>query len=658
MFFGLSLLILGLSQVNCIQVDNLEVAIDRSTGSYQIFLSNNLWLNSGPVYVRNDGATLSSENHTLILRGVDSTWDITDEWGHFRTETFHWKTLDESFSFDTYMNIYTDIPVVVFGQLFVDGAAKTALPDTSSAISSFPTFLVQDTGVERGYLTYAGGQLSKTIVGRWTPEDNIFHGVDGGFPIALFDHKKRYILEIFMQNALVMSPLNTFMSAATTSWLVDDETPALGFGIISTVDKIPKGYAYETILVAGQNVTGTMDSWGELLRSKYKKDDSFRKRDYSINYLGYWTDNGACYYYYTGDYANYEDALVAVKEDADRQGIPFRYLQLDSWWYFKDDKGGVKNWTAMPDVFPNGIEAVVKKTGWPIVAHNRFWSSQAVYAQRNGGLFDFIIDDADDIALPNDPKFWPYLLSNAQQQWNLWVYEQDWLFTEFSTLRELQTELNLGYVWLKQMGDAAQDLDLTIQYCMSWTRHALQSVEISTVTQIRVSGDYHPGNDQWMIGDSTILAHSLGLAAFKDNFHTTSTQAKCKFTDKEPNPVLETYIAALSGGPVGPSDAVGGANKTLIMATCMADGRLLKPTRPAMSLDKSFIYRAFGVGDIDGEVYSAYSEVFMKKLTHYTHLAYAPIYYMKSCLILLIHMHVYITLTYILSGMLYISLCI
>ena len=47
--------------------------------------------------------------------------------------------------------------------------------------------------------------------------------------------------------------------------------------------------------------------------------------------------------------------------------------QIDSWWYFKGPDDGVKNWTAMPSVFPNGIEAVVKKTGWPIEAHNRWW---------------------------------------------------------------------------------------------------------------------------------------------------------------------------------------------------------------------------------------------------------------------------------------------
>ena len=44
----------------------------------------------------------------------------------------------------------------------------------------------------------------------------------------------------------------------------------------------------------------------------------------------------------------------------------------------------------------------------------------------------------------------------------------------------------------------------------------MQSVEIPVVTQTRVSGDYAPGNGQWMIGDSTIMAHAVGLAAFKD----------------------------------------------------------------------------------------------------------------------------------------------
>lgn len=51
---------------------------------------------------------------------------------------------------------------------------------------------------------------------------------------------------------------------------------------------------------------------------------------------------------------------------------------------------------------------------------------------------------------------------------------------------------------------------------MPWPRHVVQSVMVPVVTQIRVSDDYYPGNDQWLVGDSTILAHAMGLAAFKD----------------------------------------------------------------------------------------------------------------------------------------------
>ena len=80
----------------------------------------------------------------------------------------------------------------------------------------------------------------------------------------------------------------------------------------------------------------------------YSKKLDYRKNDFSLNYLGlvrlytctmsgfwlviksrYWTDNGACYYGTTGSkYANYEDLLVAVKEDANKSGIPYRYIQV------------------------------------------------------------------------------------------------------------------------------------------------------------------------------------------------------------------------------------------------------------------------------------------------------------------------------------------
>jgi hypothetical protein len=53
--------------------------------------------------------------------------------------------------------------------------------------------------------------------------------------------------------------------------------------------------------------------------------------------------------------------------------LPFHYLQIDSWWYYKGIKDGVSNWTARPDVFPNGLKGLDHELlNLPLVAHNRY----------------------------------------------------------------------------------------------------------------------------------------------------------------------------------------------------------------------------------------------------------------------------------------------
>ena len=42
--------------------------------------------------------------------------------------------------------------------------------------------------------------------------------------------------------------------------------------------------------------------------------------------------------------------------------------------------------------------------------------------------------------------------------------------------------------------------------------------------QGRVTDDYQPGNDQWKIGVTSIFAHALGVAPYKDNHWTTTNQ--------------------------------------------------------------------------------------------------------------------------------------
>ena len=67
-------------------------------------------------------------------------------------------------------------------------------------------------------------------------------------------------------------------------------------------------------------------------------------------------------------------------------------------------------------------------------------------------------------------------------------------------------------------------------------------------------------------------------------------------TGTEPAPALHAVIATLSTGSVYPGDAIGFTDIPLLSRSHRSDGFILKPDRPAFSLDSSYVYRAFGAG--------------------------------------------------------------
>lgn len=119
----------------------------------------------------------------------------------------------------------------------------------------------------------------------------------------------------------------------------------MGFGLNGAVNKVTKQYAYRTILSLGKGCVGAMLKWGKIMRNYYKKvihsrfsfsvlfssifwqikSDSLMKSDYTNNYLGYWTDNGACYYYYTGEDRSYDALLKHLYRAFQSHDIPVRY---------------------------------------------------------------------------------------------------------------------------------------------------------------------------------------------------------------------------------------------------------------------------------------------------------------------------------------------
>lgn len=153
---------------------------------------------------------------------------------------------------------------------------------------------------------------------------------------------------------------------------------------------------------------------------------------------------------------------------------------------------------------------------------------------------------------------------------------------------------------------------------MPYPRHALASVELSQVTQIRVSDDHVPGwigdPQQAFIGLPSMMAGALGLAPFKDNYESYGGEQPgasfWPFVEKAPS--MQHAISVLSAGPVSPGDLVGYAVRSEVVRSVNAAGRLLHPSRPATAIDRQVAARAFGPalsGGPAGEVWATGSYV-------------------------------------------------
>ena len=111
-----------------------------------------------------------------------------------------------------------------------------------------------------------------------------------------------------------------------------------------------------------------------------------------------------------------------------------------------------------------------------------------------------------------------------------------------------------------------------------------------------------------------MFSHAINLAPFKDVFWTTEYQPGNPYSANvsEPNTELQSAVATLSTGPVGPGDSIGRMNKTIIMRCCNDDGLILKPSKPIRVLDAQLYANVFT--DLKnftniGEIWSTYSTI-------------------------------------------------
>ena len=445
--------------------------------------------------------------------------------------------------------------------------------------------------------------FSAQHAGVWNASGRVVtNSVEGG-PVVLFDMNKRG-----QGDTLIISPFSQFMATS-----LNQRDNVLQYGVIGSMSTIPANYNHSLILFySPEGINKATHQWGQMMQRAYNRTNQFRENDITVKYLGYYTDGGAYYFYNTEGQLNYEQTILAAHH---KINLPFHYIELDSWWYYKGLKGGVSQWKSRPDVFPDGLPSLHQQMNKiPLAAHNRYWAIDNVYSDK----YAFLFDEANESGLPvGNDSFWIDLLKGAADDWGLIMYEQDWLHVQTEKFHPLLNDIDLGRQWLMSMAEGAEKAGITIQYCSAFPRHALQALEIPRVTQARASNDYAShitrGGQQWDIGVSSLFADALGIAPFKDTFWSTSDEPGSSYKPfaMEPLPEREIAVATLSTGPVGPGDGINFTNVERIMKCCRQDGLILKPDRPISMLDILISDWAQYNGTKQGELYTTESTMFV-----------------------------------------------
>jgi len=437
------------------------------------------------------------------------------------------------------IRVYENKPVLLFAATYVDEASN---------IAPFPTLMRYPENLF--HLTYSG------IFGMYK-----FNELAPDSPWLFFDSDA---------NAFILSPASDFMVASTTLGTSQE----IASGIDSRITTLPRGFSHQTLLVLGKGINSTFETWGHAMTDLQGKSRPANDADLSLGYLGYWTDNGARYYYMFESSLGYEGTLLAVRDDFAQLGIPLGYMQLDSWFYpkgpgadWRDRSGGIYQYVADASLFPSGLLDFQERLGLPLLTHARWIDPQSPYRQQ--------YQISGNVSI--DPLYWDSI-SNYIQSAGVVTYEQDWLGAQ------AQTAFNLydPNAFMDEMARATSQNGLTMQYCMALPRHYLQTSRYDNITTIRASNDRFDRGKWNEFLYASRLAGALGVWPWSDVFMSSELD--------------NLLLSTLSSGPVGVGDRIGSLNGANLIRAVRSDGVIVKPDAPLVPIDQTFLNDARGLG--------------------------------------------------------------
>jgi hypothetical protein len=525
----------------------IAAAIDEKSGRYEVRSRDLNWSFAGQLG--------ESASNLSIKNGRDRL-------GAYRELSFNWgRQVPLVGSIRTYISR----PVVLF-----EITSPEPIPD--GAAIRFPRFTEFPKGLH--HFSYKNDVFAPRS---FTLEET-------GTPWLLFDDQPR---------AVVLSPAANYMIASMRG----DGVTEIASGLNEGVAKLPAGFTHKTLMAFDVGVNAAWDSWGTALTDLQGKRRPFNDADIGLRYLGYWTDNGAAYWYNYEHDLGYAGTLETLVRRCREEGIPLRYLQLDSWWYYKtltgpggealkpknselpaeewNRYGGLLKYEAHPTVFPGGLAAFQNRIGLPLITHDRWIDPKSPYHEHY---------DISGLAAV-DPKFWQEIMGYTSSA-HVVTYEQDWLSVIYKYSPALGTTLTAGDAFTDGMARAAQEKGMSLQYCMALPRLFLQGARYENLTTIRTSGDrFTPAKwDEFLYASR--LASALGIWPWADVFMSTERD--------------NVLIATLSAGMVGIGDKIGTEIKENVLRAVRLDGVIVKPDTPLLPIDATYVSDASGMPAADG----------------------------------------------------------
>jgi hypothetical protein len=215
------------------------------------------------------------------------------------------------------IRIYRALSIAIFRDVWNSaGANQHPFP----AFDNLPAGLMKFSYQRKTFGTYEFGAL----------------GPEG--PWSLFDK---------LGNVMMLSPADYFLVSRM------NELPggATESRIARTIQTLPAGFSHSTLLVFDKGMNQAFSVWGSALLALGGKQRLANDANVVLAKLGYWTDNGARYYYKFDPQLGYAGTLLAIRNEFKKLGVPLGYMQLDSWWY---PKGVNARWNSLSGALPDG----------------------------------------------------------------------------------------------------------------------------------------------------------------------------------------------------------------------------------------------------------------------------------------------------------------